>query len=1667
MKKSRKLLAVLIAVVMLFSYAAPCALAVKETLDCGYEIDMDNLPKVYFADHPEWEELYEATWEIHKGNIDKIPAATNPEEPYYVDEAFSGNIFVWDTMLMMMFDKYGINEFPTLESIENFYYNQDDSGTDKDGYICREIIESSGKDYWDYSTSKNTGTNPPLFAMAEWEQYQIHGDVSRFSKEINGKTIFERLVAHYNYIEREKKMANGLYGKTNGFGNGLDNTPNQDGYALNLSDSAGKQTYNDLSIQQAQQAYYISLIAEAMGDTENAEFFMAEHDRIAALINEVLWSEEAQMYSNIAEDGKTFTNVSTPTNLWALAGHVATEERAAAIIENHGLNSMKLYRPNGLATTSYDWENSVSRFHAEGDYWLGSIWAPTSYQYVYGLREYGYDDLAFEEAVRHVNHVSDVYQLTGTIYENYTSEYDVKSSNSRANFVGWSGSFGVGMIIEDIIGIDVNAPENIVTWNVHLTEAHGIEDLYMCHNGVENRVSLMAEERVSDASSLTFTATTEQPVTLVVKAAGNEVTLNLEAGTHTYTVEGTADETAEGGYIGAIAYELNDSIKAQITKTVYDETALDYVTFSTEVNPAIDDGIPYQSGKNNGMLYNVNTLGNPWYQSVNPIRLENDALMAELGYEGAQSVTKKHYSYGDEGFMFMAPADNSMKTMQLVVGVTNGTAQIVASLSDESDTRAYMNVTGGSEEEIYVIDIPFRAEAAERNVLVEWVVDNSYSTSATTISVKSVALLDGGYYVPSTPENVTAVAENNAITVNADLPKNETYDQWHINLYNEVTGEKEASYVTEAMPYVIEGFEDYSKYSVMVAGEKGGLVSGYAASDEVIIEPADITDGDRAAKDLELALATIFNGNVVESVTRDFILDIEGPLYGSTFTLTSSSDGKSTGVMNGGELFRPIENMGDTVSDITITSTYGNGSAKYEASVTVKAIDTEGGYVIGATASKIVDNVYLTEDGTKDWYQIVANITTDNNTASQAHKAGGTGISNIIRNVDAVPSGEQGLVTDAPISYVYDAEDVAGVKPVNNHGSHMRGVGNYIEFDLGYSEKNQHVNVYVGTWNGTGKVDFIVNGEVIATETYGNPGMRVHKLGYDYKLADPSDEASIRLTLVSMTDYDSDNGSVFLHAITLAETDYPAQYVGEIVVEEEPEEIIPYETQVLANNTVDLTGDGDNDWFQLREDSETNYARKANGVGFSNFKRNHDAVPNGEKGTIKDGNIYYRYSDANSSYPNPRDRYGMQTRGIGNGLQIQLGYSEEMQTAKIYTGVWNATAKVEYIVNGEVEYSYDISNYSGTQIYCTTINYQLESPNDVAIIRLTLTDNNSNHNGSTFMFGGTLCDYADTLEDNKPPMEYEVMADQFVGKLNAENPNIENCGLGGKDVGGIAAGAWLSYNIYVDETAIYDMILYYAAANTVNPKLTIYVDDVAVAGIDQDIRTGGWQTYDYISAGLVELTKGYHVVKFNYTNAGTNLRSFGFNEMDYDVELGNGTGALGEIVSIPVVNDYEGLSSFRGTVTSEIPLVGITSDYDVEINPETQKFIIYSDDSEGFAEGETICTLDFIIDRAQADGLPNGEYVVDIENINATDENGEDFELFTAVEGYITVNTEYALGDVDFDGAVTNTDIILIARYLVNLIVFDDAQMIQADFDEDGEIDNTDLVKVVRKVVEA
>jgi hypothetical protein len=59
----------------------------------------------------------------------------------------------------------------------------------------------------------------------------------------------------------------------------------------------------------------------------------------------------------------------------------------------------------------------------------------------------------------------------------------------------------------------------------------------------------------------------------------------------------------------------------------------------------------------------------------------------------------------------------------------------------------------------------------------------------------------------------------------------------------------------------------------------------------------------------------------------------------------------------------------------------------------------------------------------------------------------------------------------------------------------------------------------------------------------------------------------------------------------------------------------------------------------------------------------------------------------------------------------------------------------------------------------------------------------------------------------------------------------------------------------------------------------------------------------------------------------------------------------------------------------------------------------------------------------------------------------------------------FPMGDVDSDTKVTNSDLILIARCVVDLVDLSGAQKLRADVDLDGSVTNSDLIIVAKKVV--
>jgi glycogen debranching enzyme len=417
-----------------------------------FEMIKLNLPEPILDDHKDWIELYWKAWAIA---YDKIQYGTkeNGFVESYLDEGFNPNIFQWDTDFMMMFARYGFNVYPSIISLDNFYRKQHN-----DGFICREIREKDGSDYWK-EDSKNA-INPPLFSWAEWEYYKITGDKNRFKKAL------PNLIKYFDWIKKNRRWKNGLYWST-GWASGMDNSPRA---GNNVHDHYNF-SWIDISAQQALNAKCISKIAKELNENKIEKRFEKEYKNLSNLINSKMWNKRNGIYFDLDQNGKLST-VKTIASFWPLLAEIPDKNRVDILVF-HLLNPKEFLRMHSFSTLSAD----HPLYNPKGGYWRGSVWAPTNYMAIKGLELYGYENEARSAAANHIQNIYEVYKKTGTIWENYAPDTIAQGSDSRGNFVGWSGCGPIALLIENILGFRPYAPKDSLYWKLALTEKHGIKNL--------------------------------------------------------------------------------------------------------------------------------------------------------------------------------------------------------------------------------------------------------------------------------------------------------------------------------------------------------------------------------------------------------------------------------------------------------------------------------------------------------------------------------------------------------------------------------------------------------------------------------------------------------------------------------------------------------------------------------------------------------------------------------------------------------------------------------------------------------------------------------------------------------------------------------------------------------------------------------------------------------------------------------------------------------------------------------------------------------------------------------------------------------------------------------------------------------------------------------------
>ena len=467
-----------------------------------YDDVKQRLPRPVWDGHDDVIRCYDKAWQLAFGNLRKA----KPEAGFvsdFIDTAFNGYLFMWDSSFILMFGKYAGHIFNFQQTLDNFYANQH-----KDGFICREICESEPGAQFTRDDPVSTGPN--IMPWVEWDYFMSTGDKQRISR------VFDPLCAYHRWLQLNRSWPDGSYWSS-GFACGMDNLPRTEAQYNNMV-SHGFMSWIDTCAQQYLSADILIKMAKLLGREDEVQWLKDEKELLYNTVNNKMWDEKTAFYYDTMRDG-AFSGVKTVGAYWTLMSDLAPSNKLPHFIA-HLDNPAEFKRKNRIPALSADCE----QYSADGDYWCGGVWAPTNYMTMCGLNRCGYFTLAHEIACDYLKNVVEVFNQSGTLYENYAPESAAHGTPAKKDFVGWTGLAPISILFEYVFGIQPDAMNRRITWRVSLTERHGICGYRLG----DATVDLICEARDSAEDEPIITVKSDLPVTVDIIWGENTRTVKSE-----------------------------------------------------------------------------------------------------------------------------------------------------------------------------------------------------------------------------------------------------------------------------------------------------------------------------------------------------------------------------------------------------------------------------------------------------------------------------------------------------------------------------------------------------------------------------------------------------------------------------------------------------------------------------------------------------------------------------------------------------------------------------------------------------------------------------------------------------------------------------------------------------------------------------------------------------------------------------------------------------------------------------------------------------------------------------------------------------------------------------------------------------------------------------------
>lgn len=421
-------------------------------------------PQIHFYDK-DFIDIYERTWR----QIEKywLPIEEGLDEKYFYYPEENGKFLdQYASIFSSFFLLYSNRNYIAEKNLDYFYIKQEISGAIR----CRYDLET-GKPVLTKDNPEGIGL--PVFAWAELNVY------NKVSNKRRLKELLPILENHMQWINDKCRHENGLYQAPVSAMNVL-NGPRKD-VAFPI----------DFNACVALNLLCLAEIADILNEKEIEFKYKRLYFTVKNRINEKMWDEETGFYYDLDKNESVLLTKSLSA-YWTLLADIPNKVKVDKMVPH--LADPKIF---GSEHPFPSLSISDTSFSDKGNGYCGSVFPELNYIVIKGIEKFGFFELAREYAMRHIYYVLETFSPsdetkreseTATFWEAYNPQTEGPATwirhpwFPRKDYILTIGLTTISLMIENVIGMDINLPRKTIDWTIRSLEEMGIQNISLKKN---------------------------------------------------------------------------------------------------------------------------------------------------------------------------------------------------------------------------------------------------------------------------------------------------------------------------------------------------------------------------------------------------------------------------------------------------------------------------------------------------------------------------------------------------------------------------------------------------------------------------------------------------------------------------------------------------------------------------------------------------------------------------------------------------------------------------------------------------------------------------------------------------------------------------------------------------------------------------------------------------------------------------------------------------------------------------------------------------------------------------------------------------------------------------------------------------------------------------------